>query len=181
MKYKGDTMNWLDNITNLFLTLGHDWQVKSFVAGLITIFSLLFGQYTVAFTALLILMACDLVASLVVLSMPKGFWGGIKEGYISATVGTRKTTVKFLAYSLMLIAAHQVEVVVAAVPVLSGFQQLTIAYLVVNELISVLNHISKMTGQRMNPFGLPRLLSSLRGQEDSKEIQDKNESPDLKK
>lgn len=118
----------------------------------------LIGPWQVSYTALVILMMLDLILGVV------RAWS---ERRLSPEIARRKTVLKLVTYWGLLIAAYQLqrisETSETLLKALSNYTvDVTVAYLAVTEFVSVLRHVSAMTGGRVNPARFGERIKELR-------------------
>jgi phage-related holin len=136
----------MDRLASFLDDLTRWWLTKLTLAVLVT----LFGAWREAYGALFILMGLDLVT---------GLWSAGRAHQLRASVGIRKTAIKFAMYAVVMASARQLEVGATGVPIIEGLSLgVPLLYLCATEAVSVLENLYRATGKR---FALPALSQIL--------------------
>lgn len=131
-------------VFDLILKSVHDlsqyWLAKLIVSAGGALFGALFGAWREAYGALLTLVVLDLIT---------GVWCAFRHREAKASVGLRKTAIKFFSYAVVLSSVHQVERVVGSnLPDWASSYTVAAAilYLAVTELMSVVENVKAASG-----------------------------------
>jgi phage-related holin len=139
----------LERLASSFDDLTKWWLLKFLAAILVT----LFGAWREAYGALLILMGLDLVT---------GMWAAGHAHQLRASVGIRKSAVKFAMYAVVMVSARQLEVGAIGVPIAEGLGiGVPLLYLCATEAVSVLENLTRATGKRVAFPALAALIDKL--------------------
>lgn len=127
----------------------------------------LIGGWKLSYSALMILLVVDLIL---------GIWRAIRERRANPAIARNKTIAKLGFYWALIIAAHQLGLIAKE----SGLEGLgdeaplsiTMLYLGATEFISVIRHISVLSGHNFNPFQVFRLMDELKEGKDARSASD---------
>lgn len=134
----------------------------------------LFGPWREAHAALLVVVLLDFIT---------GTIAAAKHGRLSSAIAKQKAVAKLLAYSAVLIATYQLERVISGSPYSFGADYTlaaAILYLVVTEVLSILENLERVTGLKLRVFsGHKKLMDRLREEERQRqERQDETDRDD---